>query len=77
MVGVITGFEFNKVGINLLLTSGKFHAKSGFIIGGNIDAPLENFPLIIRASSRANIVQKNIEGATGWIDLGLSIGYEF
>ena len=61
---------------------------SGFIAGGSIDIPLGNtlgsyfdieadeFPLELRITSRSNLIS-NDEGITGWLDAGVSIGYEF
>ena len=61
---------------------------SGFIAGGGLDIPLGNilanyidieadeFPIELRITSRSNLISKN-EGVTGWIDAGVSLGYEF
>ena len=61
---------------------------SGFIAGGGLDIPLGNilanyidieadeFPMELRITSRSNLISKN-KGVTGWIDAGVSIGYEF
>jgi len=55
---------------------------SGFIAGGSIDIPLgtlldnDDFPIELRITSRSNLISKD-EGITGWIDGGVSIGYEF
>ena len=61
---------------------------TGFIIGGSIDIPLGNYlgdyldmdsddvPIELRITSRSNLINKD-KGTTGWLDGGISIGYEF
>ena len=61
---------------------------SGFIAGGSLDIPLgnilgeyldmdnEDVPIEIRITSRSNLISKD-KGITGWLDAGISIGYEF
>ena len=78
--------------MSLTVATGVFHAGTGFIGGLNIDLPvgeyiLSNYDineslvqhieaLEVRFTTRASIVQKK-DGTTGWIDGGISIGYEF
>ena len=40
----------------------------------NLEDQIESFEM--RITGRANLIQKN-EGSTGWLGLGISIGYEF
>ena len=40
----------------------------------NLEDQIESFEM--RVTGRANLIQKN-EGSTGWLGLGISIGYEF
>ena len=60
----------------------KSELTSGFIAGGSLDIPMgallddEDFPIEVRITGRTNIISKD-EGVTGWIDGGVSIGYEF
>jgi len=91
-VGLNTGLFIGDVAVSLTAATGVFHAGTGFISGLSIDLPageyiLDNFyineslephieALEVRFTSRANIVQKK-DGTTGWIDGGVSIGYEF
>jgi hypothetical protein len=91
-VGVNTGLFIGDVAVSLTAATGVFHAGTGFIGGLNIDLPVGEYVLgsfdineslvphieafEVRFTSRANIVQKK-KGATGWVDAGFSIGYEF
>ena len=91
-VGANTGLFIGDVAVSLTAATGVFHAGTGFIGGFSIDLPigeyiLDNFDinesivphieaLEVRFTSRANIVQKK-DGTTGWIDGGVSFGYEF
>ena len=91
-VGLNTGLFIGDVSMSLTAATGVFHAGTGFIAGLNIDLPvgeyiLGNFDineslvphieaLEVRFTTRANMVQKK-DGTTGWIDAGVSFGYEF
>ena len=91
-VGLNTGLFIGDVSVSLTVATGVFHAGTGFISGLNIDLPvgeyfLGNFDineslvphieaLEVRFTTRANMVQKK-DGTTGWIDAGVSFGYEF
>ena len=91
-VGINTGLFIGDVSVSLTAATGVFHAGTGFIGGLNIDLPvgeyiLGNFDinaslvphieaLEVRFTTRANMVQKK-DGTTGWIDAGVSFGYEF
>ena len=91
-VGANSGLFIGDVSISLTAATGVFHAGTGFIAGGSLDLPVGGYitdsfdvpeslePHIeafeIRLTTRANIVQKN-DGTTGWVDAGVSFGYEF
>ena len=91
-MGANSGLFIGDVSISLTAATGVFHAGTGFIAGGSLDLPVGGYitdsfdvpeslePHIeafeIRLTTRANIVQKN-DGTTGWVDAGVSFGYEF
>ena len=92
-VGLSPGFFIGEASFSLTACTGiyqndKGEMTSGFIAGGSFDIPLANlisgyvdideddFPLELRLTSRSNIINKD-EGATGWVDFGVSFGYEF
>ena len=92
-IGLSPGLFIGQASISLTACTGVYQndkgkMASGIITGGSIDIPLaqiitnyvdideEEFPLEIRITSRSNIITKN-EGATGWVDFGISFGYEF
>jgi len=86
-LGVSPGFFIGQASISLTACTGvyqndKSELTSGFIAGGSLDIPMgallddEDFPIEVRVTGRTNIISKD-EGVTGWIDGGVSIGYEF
>ena len=92
-IGLSPGLFIGETSISLTACTGiyqndKGEMTSGFIAGGSIDIPLGNllseyididgdeFPIELRITSRSNLISKD-EGITGWLDGGISIGYEF
>ncbi len=75
-VGVNTGLFFNEFSFSITAASGIYHDGTGFIGGVNLDLPLGDMPIELRAAVRANMIQKS-DGITGWIGGGISLGYEF
>ena len=92
-IGLSPGLFIGETSVSLTACTGLYQndkgkATSGFIAGGSIDIPLGNtlgsyfdiepdeFPVELRITSRSNLISKD-EGATGWLDAGISIGYEF
>ena len=92
-IGLSPGFFIGETSISLTACTGVYQndkgkMTSGFIAGGSIDIPLGNilgnyfdieadeFPVELRITSRSNLISKD-EGITGWLDAGVSIGYEF
>ena len=92
-IGVSPGLFIGEASISLTACTGlyqndKSEMTGGFIAGGSLDIPLGNiledyididaddFPMELRITSRSNLISKN-EGITGWLDAGVSIGYEF
>ena len=67
--GVITGGSIDLPLGTLILN--KF---GGVELVENLEDQIESFEM--RITGRANLIQKN-EGSTGWLGLGISIGYEF
>ena len=91
--GLSPGFFIGETSVSLTACTGLYQndkgkMTSGFIAGGGLDIPLGNilanyidieadeFPIELRITSRSNLISKN-NGVTGWIDAGVSIGYEF
>ena len=92
-IGLSPGLFIGEASISLTACTGiyqndKGKMTSGFIAGGSLDIPLGNllseyididgdeFPIEFRITSRSNLISKD-EGITGWLDGGISIGYEF
>jgi len=92
-IGLSPGLFIGETSISLTACTGiyqndKGKMTSGFIAGGSIDIPLGNtlgnyfdiepdeFPVELRITSRSNFISKD-KGITGWLDAGVSIGYEF
>ena len=92
-IGLSPGLFIGEASISLTACTGiyqndKGEMTSGFIAGGSLDIPLGNllseyididgdeFPIEVRVTSRSNLISKD-EGITGWLDGGISIGYEF
>ena len=92
-IGLSPGLFIGETSISLTACTGiyqndKGEMTSGFIAGGSLDIPLGNllseyididgdeFPIELRITSRSNLISKE-EGITGWLDGGISIGYEF
>ena len=92
-IGLSPGLFIGETSVSLTPCTGLYQndkgkMTSGFIAGGSIDIPLGNtlgsyfdiepdeFPVELRITSRSNLISKD-EGVTGWLDAGISIGYEF
>ena len=92
-IGLSPGLFIGQASISLTACTGiyqndKGKMTSGFITGGSLDIPLgellsdyldmdsEDIPIEIRVTSRSNVISKD-KGTTGWLDAGISIGYEF
>ncbi|MFL2983338.1 MAG: hypothetical protein ACJZ12_02985 [Candidatus Neomarinimicrobiota bacterium] len=81
--GIFIGdFSFSLTACTGVYQNDKGKLTSGFIAGGSIDIPLgvllddDDFPIELRITSRSNLISKD-KGITGWLDGGISIGYEF
>ena len=92
-IGLSPGLFIGQASISLTACTGfyqndKGKMTSGFIAGGSLDIPLgnilgeyldmdnEDVPIEVRITSRSNLISKD-KGITGWLDAGISIGYEF
>ena len=65
--------------IGLSALTGSFHAGGGIILSGDTILPINLgvIPVGIGTYIRLNMVTKNEEAITGWVDLGISLVYSF
>tara|TARA_B100000686_G_scaffold350770_1_gene447658 strand:- start:5902 stop:6474 length:573 start_codon:yes stop_codon:yes gene_type:complete len=74
-VGINSGFFINAASLSVTAATGIYHKGNGFVGGLNIDLPYWG-PLEVRGAVRFNTVQRPDKDYTGWIDIGISLGYE-
>ena len=74
-VGINSGFFINSASLSVTAATGIYHKGNGFVGGVNIDLPYWG-PLEVRGAVRFNTVQRPDKDYTGWIDIGISLGYE-
>ena len=75
-IGLGPGFFIGDVSVSATACTGYYHAGPGFIVGGSLDYPLDEF-IEIRLTGRGNLVRKTGGDATWWAGAGISLGYEF
>ncbi len=75
-IGLGPGFFIGDASVSATACTGYYHAGPGFIVGGSLDYPLDEF-IEIRLTGRGNLVRKTEGGATWWVGGGISLGYEF
>ena len=92
-IGLSPGLFIGETSVSMTACTGVYQndrskLTTGFIVGGSIDIPLGNYlggyldmdsddvPIELRITSRSNLINKD-KGTTGWLDGGISIGYEF
>jgi hypothetical protein len=75
-IGIGPGFFIGEASVSATACTGYYHAGPGFIAGGSIDYPLDEF-IEIRLTGRGNLVRKTGGDATWWAGVGISLGYEF
>jgi len=80
-IGFNTGMFINDLSLSFTGAVGPYHNdRYGFISGINVDLPYWG-DFEVRGTLRFNAVPVSLiggdEGSSGWLDLGLSLGYEF
>ena len=80
-VGFNTGVFINDLSLSFTGATGPYHNdRYGFIGGVNIDLPYWG-DFEVRGTLRFNAVPVTLpsgdDGSSGWLDLGISLGYEF
>ena len=80
-IGFNTGMFINDLSLSFTGAVGPYHNdRYGFISGINVDLPYWG-DFEVRGTLRFNAVPVTLiggdEGSSGWLDLGLSLGYEF
>jgi len=80
-IGFNTGMFINDLSLSLTAATGRYHnERNGFIGGLNIDLPYwGDFEIrgAIRFSAVPVTLPNGDDGSSGWVDCGISIGYEF
>ena len=74
-VGINSGLFINSASLSITAATGIYHKGNGFVGGVNIDLPYWG-PFEVRGAVRFNSVQRPDKDYTGWIDIGISLGYE-
>ena len=74
-VGINSGFFINTASLSVTAATGIYHKGNGFVGGVNLDLPYWG-PFEVRGAVRFNTVQRPDKDYTGWIDIGISLGYE-
>ena len=74
-VGINSGLFINSASLSITAATGIYHKGNGFVGGVNIDLPYWG-PFEVRGAVRFNTVQRPDKNYTGWIDIGISLGYE-
>ena len=80
-IGFNTGVFINDLSLSLTGAMGPYHNdRYGFIGGVNVDLPYWG-DFEVRGTLRFNAVPVTLlggdDGSSGWVDLGISLGYEF
>ena len=75
-VGLNSGLFINDLSLSLTAAVGKYEHGTGFIGGMNIDLPYWG-DYEVRSTIRLSAVPTAPDITSGWIDIGVSLGYEF
>ena len=78
-VGLNSGLFINDLSLSLTAAVGKYDHGTGFVGGMNIDLPYWG-DYEVRSTIRFSAVPMTLngdEGRSGWVDIGVSLGYEF
>lgn len=62
---------------NLIVGAGSFTDGNRITLGGDLVYQLKSIPLDLAIIGRANIVNLESTGTTGWITLGANLGLQF
>ena len=62
---------------NLIVGAGPYTDKNGITLGGDLVYQLKSIRLDLAIIGRANIVNLESTGTTGWITLGANLGLQF
>ena len=74
--GLNSGMFINDLSLNITMAMGKYEHGNGFIGALNIDLPYWG-DYGVRSTIRFTAAPTDTETTSGWIDLGVSLGYEF
>ena len=75
-IGLNSGMFINDLSLNLTLATGKHEHGYGYISAINIDLPYWG-DFEVRSTIRFTAIPTGPNLTSGWIDLGVSLGYEF
>ena len=75
-IGLNSGVFINDLSLNYTLATGKHEYGFGYISAINIDLPYWG-DFEVRSTIRFTAVPTGPDLTSGWIDLGISLGYEF
>ena len=75
-IGLNSGVFINDISLNYTLATGKHEYGYGYISAINIDLPYWG-DYEVRSTIRFTAVPTGLGLTSGWIDLGISLGYEF
>ena len=78
-VGFNSGLFINDLSLSLTTAVGKYEHGTGIVGGMNIDLPYWG-DYEVRSTIRFSAIPVNIngeDGRSGWVDIGVSLGYEF
>ena len=75
-IGLNSGMFINDLSLNVTLATGKHEHGYGYISAINIDLPYWG-DFEVRSTIRFTAVPTGPDLTSGWIDLGVSLGYEF
>ena len=74
--GLNSGMFINDLSLNITLAMGKYKYGAGYISAINIDLPYWG-DYEVRGTIRFTAIPTDADMTSGWIDLGVSLGYEF
>ena len=75
-IGLNSGVFINDLSLNLTMATGKYEHGNGYIGSINIDLPYWG-DYEVRSTIRFTAAPTGPDMTSGWVDLGVSLGYEF